>query len=143
MEELERDRDTLLESYAGAVPEALENLEPEGRHRVYEMLRLRVVAHLDGTLEARGILSGSLRVVQENGRPVCTYGDVSSRIGARTHPSSFLRVPIGSWLIGRFGMAFRIGPEVGVDREGAAVSVPPPAGSPPRELAVAPMSLFP
>ena len=43
------------------------------------MLRLKVVARLDGTLEARGILSGSLRVVQENGRPVCTYGDVSLR----------------------------------------------------------------
>ncbi len=70
--ELERDRDALLESYAGAVPEALESLEPEERHRVYEMLRLKVVAHLDGTLEARGILSGSLRVVQENGRAVCT-----------------------------------------------------------------------
>src|SRR3712207_5505101 len=96
LEELERDRDTLLESYAGAVPEALENLEPEERHRVYEMLRLRVVAHIDGTLEARGILSGSLRVVQENGRVVCTNGDASSRIGAIPHPSSFLSVRIGS-----------------------------------------------
>jgi len=74
LKELERDRDTLMESYAGAVPEALESLEPEERHRVYEMLRLKVVAHPDGTLEVRGILSGSLRVVQENGRVVCTNG---------------------------------------------------------------------
>jgi hypothetical protein len=79
LKELERDKDTLLESYAGAVSGALESLEPEERHRVYEMLRLRVVAHLDGTLEAHGILSRSLRVVQENGRAVCTNGDVSSR----------------------------------------------------------------
>ena len=30
-----------MESYAGAVPEALERLEPEERHNVYRMLRLR------------------------------------------------------------------------------------------------------
>jgi len=32
---LQRDRDALLESYSGAVGEALENLSPEERHRVY------------------------------------------------------------------------------------------------------------
>ena len=80
LEELERDRDVLMESYAGAVPEALENVEPEERHRVYEMLRLRVAAHPDGTLEVRGILSGNLRVVQENGRPVCTHGPASKSL---------------------------------------------------------------
>lgn len=63
---LEHDRDALMESYAGAVPEALEHLGPEERHNVYRMLRLRVAAHLDGSLEARGIISTSLGPVLEN-----------------------------------------------------------------------------
>jgi hypothetical protein len=39
---LEHDRDTLMESYAGSVGEALEDLSPEERHRVYKLLRLEV-----------------------------------------------------------------------------------------------------
>jgi hypothetical protein len=35
LEELERDRDSLLESYAGMVPEALDALAPEERRQVY------------------------------------------------------------------------------------------------------------
>jgi hypothetical protein len=33
LEDLEHDRDALMERYAGAVPEALKNLTPEERHR--------------------------------------------------------------------------------------------------------------
>jgi hypothetical protein len=40
VEELERDRDALLEFYAGAVPEALDRLDGEERNRIYRMLRL-------------------------------------------------------------------------------------------------------
>ena len=43
IEELERDKNALLESYAGMVPEALDALTLEERHRLYKMLRLRVV----------------------------------------------------------------------------------------------------
>jgi predicted nucleic acid-binding Zn-ribbon protein len=40
--ELERDRDALLEEMAAMVPGALDDLTPEGRNRVYRMLRLSV-----------------------------------------------------------------------------------------------------
>ena len=55
-EQLERDRETLLEHYAKMVPEALAELTPEERHQVYRMLRLEVYIHLDGDLEIRGVL---------------------------------------------------------------------------------------
>ena len=54
---LERDRDILLDSYSKLMPDVLDALEPEERHRVYKMLRLRVLAYLDGTLEVSGALS--------------------------------------------------------------------------------------
>ncbi len=54
---LEADRDVLLESYAAQVPEALDDLVPEERHRVYRLLRLRIDAHVEGTLKVRGTLN--------------------------------------------------------------------------------------
>ena len=42
LERLKRGRDALMESYAGMVREALENLTPEERHRIYKLLRLGV-----------------------------------------------------------------------------------------------------
>ena len=54
--EIERDGEALLSSYAGTVPEALEGLTPEERHRVYRMLGLRVAADADETLAVSGIL---------------------------------------------------------------------------------------
>jgi hypothetical protein len=58
VEDLERDRDALLEAYADATPEILESLEPEVRHRVYRMLRLEVLVGLDGSLN--GSIANSL-----------------------------------------------------------------------------------
>jgi hypothetical protein len=83
LEELEHDQEALMERYAGAVPEALENLVPEERHRVYKMLRLRVVAYPDARLE----VSGVLRTTQE----VCLYEPIS-----RPRPSRSWRRPGGS-----------------------------------------------
>jgi chromosome segregation ATPase len=60
LEELERDKDALLESYAGMAPEALGNLTPEERHQVYKMLKVRVIAHVDGTFEFNGALVSTL-----------------------------------------------------------------------------------
>jgi DNA repair exonuclease SbcCD ATPase subunit len=54
LEELERDKDALLESYARMTPEALDSLTPEERHRVYGMLGLRATITMDGTLEVSG-----------------------------------------------------------------------------------------
>ena len=59
---LERDRDTLLQTYAELVPEALVALEPEEHHRIYSMLGLRVLAFLDGSLEVSGALREDLLV---------------------------------------------------------------------------------
>jgi hypothetical protein len=62
IEALERDKDALLESYAGTAPEALSNLTPEERHQVYKMLRVRVVVHADYTLEVSGALADAIGV---------------------------------------------------------------------------------
>ncbi|HZY57011.1 MAG TPA: zinc ribbon domain-containing protein, partial [Rubrobacteraceae bacterium] len=53
IEELERDRDGLLDSLEAVAPSRLEALAPEQRHHVYKMLRLKVVTYRDRTLEAR------------------------------------------------------------------------------------------
>ena len=84
LEELEHDGKALMERYAGGVPEALEDLIPEDRHRVYKMLRLRVLAYPDCRLEVHGIL-GSPQVV-------CHYEPLS-----RPPPSRSSRPPGGSW----------------------------------------------
>jgi hypothetical protein len=55
IEEMEQDRDTLLESYALRAPEALDELAPEERHQVYRMLRLRAAIKIGGTLEVSGM----------------------------------------------------------------------------------------
>ena len=65
MEELEHDRDALLERYAGMVPEAIDSLGPEERHRIYKMLRLKVLTYPEAPLEVSGVLGA--------GQPVCLY----------------------------------------------------------------------
>ena len=62
LEELERDGEALTERYASTVPEALENLLPGERHRVYRMLRLRVLAYPDFRLEVNGVLGSAQEV---------------------------------------------------------------------------------
>jgi hypothetical protein len=68
IEQLERDKDSLLESYARMVPEELDRLTPEERHQVYQMLRLEVYLPPEGPIEVRGILR----------QAVCTPVDTSS-----------------------------------------------------------------
>jgi hypothetical protein len=53
---LERDAEALLDSYAGMVPEALDSLAAEERHEIYRMLRLKVLAHPDKTLDVSGVI---------------------------------------------------------------------------------------
>jgi hypothetical protein len=62
IEGLERDKDALLESYFGMVPEALDSLTPEEHHYVYKMLRLRVALRPDAPPEVSGMFEGSLDV---------------------------------------------------------------------------------
>jgi hypothetical protein len=67
LEELEQDRDALLDSYARMTPAALDALTPEERRQVYGMLRLKVDVYADGRMEARGVLSEDVCKFHENG----------------------------------------------------------------------------
>jgi hypothetical protein len=49
--QLERDRDTLLESYASVVPEAIDGLDSVERHRVYRMIGTEAHLAPDGSFE--------------------------------------------------------------------------------------------
>jgi hypothetical protein len=87
---LERDRDALLENYAEIMPETLDALEPEERHRVYKMLRLKMVAFPDGTLEVSGALREGLLVCKDETRRLLSRGTsrVRSRRSSRGRPSA-------------------------------------------------------
>ena len=52
--QLERDRDSLLETYAGLVPEAIDELRPDERHRVYRMISIKAHMGADGSLKLSG-----------------------------------------------------------------------------------------
>jgi hypothetical protein len=56
LRELERGKDTLLQSYASMVTGVLGELTPEERHRIYNILRLNVLSLPDKTLEVTGVL---------------------------------------------------------------------------------------
>lgn len=60
LRDLERDKATLLESYARMMPEVLDNLVPEERRHVYQMLRLRATVTPDGSVELTGALNRSV-----------------------------------------------------------------------------------
>jgi hypothetical protein len=51
LENLERDKEALLEHYARIAPEALDSLSSEERHNLYRMLRLNVSVRPDTSLE--------------------------------------------------------------------------------------------
>jgi site-specific DNA recombinase len=64
LENLERDKEALLEYYAGMTPAALDVLSPEKRHQIYKMLRLTVEISPDGSLDVSGVLGDGF--VSEN-----------------------------------------------------------------------------
>jgi flagellar motility protein MotE (MotC chaperone) len=70
LEALERDRDALMEHYAGMVPEALESLSSEERRRIYMLLKLTVTIRADGVLAASGVVGSTT--------PVCEIATLSS-----------------------------------------------------------------
>jgi hypothetical protein len=63
--ELERDRDALMEGYAGMLPETLDALSPEERHRAYKLIKLTVNLSTDSTLEVNGALGDVAEVCKE------------------------------------------------------------------------------
>ena len=60
IERLESDRDVLLESYAGLVPEVLDELSSGERHQIYKMLRLKVMMRPYAPPEVNGTLGENL-----------------------------------------------------------------------------------
>jgi len=52
----------LLEHYAGMVPNELDDLSPEERHRVYKMLGLGVTVQPSGVLEVSGTFGEALEL---------------------------------------------------------------------------------
>jgi hypothetical protein len=68
VEELEMNRDVLLESLSSMLPEALDALEPEERSRVYRMLQLDIIPTPQG-LRVSGALDENF-VKQERHLPV-------------------------------------------------------------------------
>jgi site-specific DNA recombinase len=60
LRDLEKDKDTLLDRYAGLLPETLDGLAPEERHYVYKLLKLRVNMHPHRLLEVSGVLREDL-----------------------------------------------------------------------------------
>ncbi len=54
MRQLERDKESLLDDYAGMLPEAIDGLDAPERHRVYKMLRVEAAVSTDGSLEVSG-----------------------------------------------------------------------------------------
>ena len=51
LEQMERDRDAMLEHYAALAPEALDSLTSEERHQLYKMLGLKVWVAKNGDVE--------------------------------------------------------------------------------------------
>jgi site-specific DNA recombinase len=88
LERLERDKESILNTYAGIAPEALASLNPEERHRLYKMLRLKVAVNLDGTLEVGGDLTDNLEVCQtEVSSGWCRSAADGSSVARRPHRS--------------------------------------------------------
>lgn len=54
LDELERDKETILEYYTRMAPEALESLNSEERQRFYTLLRLRGDVEINGDLRLSG-----------------------------------------------------------------------------------------
>lgn len=73
MVELERDRDAMLSSLEGVVPEALESLSSEERRQLYKILRLSIFAHPDGSLKLSGAFGENLDISKNRtARPLCS-----------------------------------------------------------------------
>jgi len=74
LEELERDADDLVRQYAAIVPESLEVIPPEEKHRIYKTLRMKVLVNIEGTVTVE-IVSGK---VPEPGAGSVSSGELCS-----------------------------------------------------------------
>ena len=46
--------------YSSLLPKALDTLDAEERHRLYKMLRMKVLTRTEGALEMSGVLTGNI-----------------------------------------------------------------------------------
>jgi site-specific DNA recombinase len=98
VEQFEGDKEALLKHYSLMAHEALDTATSEDRRRVYEMLRLRVVPHPDGTIEAKGEYVGgsNVRTAGTTSR-YCylgsTHGGSPTSSGTSSEKSSKKRLP--------------------------------------------------
>lgn len=76
VEALQRSKDAVLASLEETVPKALGELNAEERHQLYEMLKVRLTAGVDGSLELNGKLIPK--------HPVCTPGTTPAGSPTRT-----------------------------------------------------------
>ncbi len=87
--ELEKDRDALLESWAGAVPEALDGLTGQERNKVYRMLRLEVMPTTEGFR-----VTGALGEFLHSGTDGWREATVKKLKGARLRVPPWLTVEV-------------------------------------------------
>ena len=73
IEDLERNRDAILESYASMVREELQALLPEDRHRIYKMLRPTVTLYPDRRTTVTGAFVGDLKVGRSETTPFLPF----------------------------------------------------------------------
>ena len=86
IEELDRDRDALLESYAEIVPEGLDAFIPEDRRWAYNRIQLNVFADSDGSLSATWAFTNDVSVIlqnahQDEGNAYMRLGEALQKIG--------------------------------------------------------------
>jgi site-specific DNA recombinase len=70
LEELERDRDSVLDSLIDVAPQALDSLTAEERNRFYKLLKLEVIVNPDGSLEVSGAFGDGLGVCESEPLPL-------------------------------------------------------------------------
>jgi site-specific DNA recombinase len=66
---LERDKNALLTAFTNAVPDTLDQLETEELLQLYKILRLRLTAATDGTLELSGMFAANSSVCESETTP--------------------------------------------------------------------------
>jgi site-specific DNA recombinase len=81
VEQMERDRDALLDYYATLAPEALDSLTSEERHHLYKMLKLKVWVAKSGDLEIE--MAGVPMDVSEDGSSTVEVMSMSAPTAAR------------------------------------------------------------
>ena len=107
IEELERDKDALLDYYAALAPEVLDSLTPEERHQLYKILRLKACVNQDGSVKVSGVFGDSFGVCESGLAPPYTSSQKSMASGKRRPASYWRRLSSG---VGSGRFATRDGP---------------------------------